>query len=247
MDPYRVTIKVTGTGHHTVFFKTGSVLGNWVALRITARPSTAGLWFVVDNFTFKEHKGVGEDLLHSTDFNASVMSGVNVSNDGLLWKPFNNTITTLSIVGTTDKKIQVNCTNVNDSRLTTEFVNVTGGAKYLVKFSMTEPEADKRLFLQLQFRSGTGAWTYFLQGTSYTGSGNYHFNFAVPAGADQLKVEFLRAAEGLNVPYTIDDFSITKLTPVDIRTTRVAIPEQARQEKIVCIGMDLMARRRIMK
>ncbi len=225
-DSYRVSMVQSGLGRRSIIFTTGATVGNYVALRISARPTaTAGLYFIVDNFTFKKHHGVNMVTNLSTDFNNATMSGVNVNDNGQIWTPGNNTITSLSVTGTTDKKIQVNCTNAADSRLMTD-VPIEGGKRYLVKFSTTQAVNDKRLFLQFSVRTAGGPWTITDQrGLTYFNSGDYQFNFTVPAGADELKVEFARtntnsAADGLDVPYTIDNFSLQR---VDVVTTTKAM------------------------
>ncbi|NII25345.1 hypothetical protein HB364_09650 [Pseudoflavitalea sp. X16] len=229
-DPYRAASLQSGTGHRTVIFTTGATVGSFVALRISARPATAGLYFVVDNFVLRKYTVVNQTQEYATDLNAAVMSGVNVDDNGQLWKPFNTSITSLSVTGTTDKKIQVNCTNVNDSRLISEFNNFTAGNKYLVKFTMGQSLPDKRLFMQLYGRTGTNSWTAIQTGIFFTGvAGDYQFNFVMPAGMDQVKMEFMRqntgsAIDGLNIPYTIDNFSIIRIEPIASQTTTVCEP-----------------------
>lgn len=230
-DAYRVSILQSGTGHRSIIFTTGAIVGSYIALRISARPSTAGLYFIVDNFTFKKYTVVNQTQEYATDLNAAVMSGVNVDDNGQIWQPRNSSITSLSVTGTTDKKIQVNCTNADESRITTDLpVAMVDGQRYLLKFSLGQSQADKRIYMQFLSRSGNGAWVYTThRGLWYTGSGNYQYNFELSAGVDQLRVEFLRQNlgapyDGLDVPYTIDNFSLTRIDPIASQTTIVCDP-----------------------
>ncbi|NII28739.1 hypothetical protein HB364_26900 [Pseudoflavitalea sp. X16] len=227
-DSYRVSILASGTGHRSIIFTTGATVGNFVAFRISARPSTAGLYFIVDNFSLKKYTLVNQTQEFATDFNTASMSGVDINDNGKLWKPLNASITSLSVVGTTDKKIQVACTNANDSRMMTDLpVVVANGRRYLMKFSVEQSQADKRVYLTILTRSGGGVWTATSHtGLFYLGSGDFQYNFELPAGADQMQVHFSRfntgnTFDGLDVPYTIDNFSVVYLEPKDKKTVTV--------------------------
>ncbi len=120
------------------------------------------------------------------------MSGVNVNDNGQVWTPFNSSITSLSLVGTTDRKIKVNCTNVNDSRVKTT-LPLAGGYDYILRFNLAEDSADKRMFLNVFSRVG-GVWTNtFYQGLFYFGTGNNMVNMQFPFGADSIRLEFQRS------------------------------------------------------
>ncbi len=226
--PYRVTSVQAGTGHRSIVFTTGSTLGTYLTFRASARPATAGLYFVIDNFVFRKYKAVDQQQYYGTDFSAAVMSGTDVYDNGRLFRPWTSLTTSLSVVGTVDKKIQVSAETVNNSRLRTDMPAI-GGVPYLVKFTLGQAEPDKRAFIELLYRTGGGTWTNFSQGLFYYGSGDYQLNFTLPAGADELRVGFLRnntgsSYDGLGVPYTIDNFSVTRITPQEQMIVTVCDP-----------------------
>lgn len=226
--PNRVMTVEAGTGHRSIVFTTGPTLGTYLTFRASARPATAGLYFVVDNFVFRKYKSVTQTTHYSTDFSEAVMSGVDVYNQGKLFRAWTTSTTSLSIVGSADKKIEVSAGTVNESRLRVD-VPAIGGIPYLVKFSLGQPVADKRVYIELLYRSGGGGWTTAYQGLFFTGSGDYLLNFTLPAGADELRVGWLRnntgsSFDGLGVPYTIDNFSITHIAPQEQLAVTVCDP-----------------------
>lgn len=222
-DPYRVINVKTGLGHHSIIFTTPVVLPTYIRLRVGSDIKTAGTYFVIDNFTARKYQLVNQSEIVKANFDAAVVSGVNVLSDGLTWTPLNNSMTTLSVTGTTNKQILVTCTNVNESFLRSE-INLAGGQHYILRFTMAQSLADKRLGLRIYARIN-GVWVSTeTVGITYTSSGDYMINFSNPQGADKIMVEFTRGNsgqpyDGYNVPYTIDNFSITRIDPIASQTT----------------------------
>lgn len=183
----------------------------------------------------KKYSAAEQVTSYTTDFNAAVMSGVNVNDNGQIWTPFNSSMTSLSVDGSTDRRIKVTCTDVNTSRVKTTRA-LAGGYNYTLRFTLAQDSADKRMFLNVFARIG-GAWTATLyQGLFYFGTGNNLLNVEWPAGADSIRVEFLRFStpasyDGLTTPYYIDNFSISRLDTFSKRKVTVCDPPPAGEEK----------------
>ncbi|AXY74707.1 hypothetical protein D3H65_12250 [Paraflavitalea soli] len=242
-DGYRVSIIQSGTGHRSIVFTTGATVGTYVAFRISARPATAGLSFLVDNFSLKKYTTVNQVLVHATDFNSAEVSGTNIVENEHIWKPTDGSGTSLTLIGSTDKKIQVNATNLTNCKLSTD-LPVEGNKRYLLKFSASQPNAEKYIFIQLWARTGVGPWTITDQrGFFYIGSGDFQLNFTAPSGADELRVEWVRANSGTPTvaqdwPYTIDNFSLHRVDLVTSVKTMVCDSTGGEQKGLYRYGFN---------
>ncbi len=175
---------------------------------------------------------------------------MNINDNGQIWKPLNQTINKFSLTGTTDKKVEVNCTNLNESYLTTVYP-IVGGVNYLLKFRVDQVPTDKRLFLQIRSKTGSNSWAF----TDYRGCSirdqvitwltlqwrpgwillvwNFYALMEVQLPMDRMCLIVLIIS--VSVAWILLP---VKLLPY------VTVPMQ--QDK-VCIVMDLMARRMIMR
>ncbi|WP_276480271.1 LamG-like jellyroll fold domain-containing protein [Paraflavitalea pollutisoli] len=229
-DVYRVMTRKNGTGHHSFVFTTPAVMPQYIRLRISSNLISVGTFFSVDNFVCRKYKGeyVETPLVASANFDDGVMDGVNVLSNGMTFKPLLPENSTISLTGTTDKKITVNCTNVDQSHLMTD-IDAVSGQEYLLKFTMTQSLADKRMGMRIYSRIN-GVWDLGdLHGMFYVGSGNNIFNFKCPAGADRIRIQMFRSNsgqtyDGYNVPYTIDNFSLSHVVFLPGQTTTVCDP-----------------------
>ncbi|WP_315823137.1 RHS repeat-associated core domain-containing protein [Paraflavitalea speifideaquila] len=206
-------------------------------LRVTSNVTTAGTYFVVDNFVFKKYTAVEQTTSYSTDFNSAVKSGVNINDNGQLWIPFTSGVDNMTVDGSSDRRIRVSSTDMISSRIRTTRA-LAGGYHYILRFSSAQDSANKRLFLNV-FNRVNGVWGNTLyQGLFYVGNGNYLLNMDMPAGTDSIRVDFQRFAttppasyDGLTTSYYIDNFSITRLDTFSTRKVTVCDPPPAGEQK----------------
>lgn len=227
-SPYRVMTRKTGLGHHSIIFTTPSVLPQYIRLRISANQTGIGTWFVVDNFVARKFQVVNEVEVIKANFNEAVVNTGSITSGGMEWSNFVPTANTISLIGTADKKFKVTCTTVDESRIKGDF-DLSGGGNYILRFNMAQDVEEKRLNLRM-YSFSNGVWTAIESLTSiYMRSGDQLFNFVYPTGATRLRLEFLRSNsgesyDGYNVPYTLDNVSVSRIDPVASQTTIVCDP-----------------------
>lgn len=215
-QPYRVLTQKTGIGHYSLLCTLPATY-DFLRLRVSAVQAGAGQSFVVDNLVVRKIPLSSEALQYSTDFNTAVMNGVNVNDSGQTWIPFSGTTTTLSVIGTTDRKIKVSPSTINDSQLQSDF-NLVGGKNYVARFALAQDSANARIYLDLYTRTSS-VWTLSdSRSVISLGSGSYMLNFTQPVGSDGVRFLFRRNTDAPTIPYTLDNFSINRLDTIGRQT-----------------------------
>ena len=213
-QPYRVLTQKTGMGHYALLC-TMPATYDFLRLRVSAVQAGTGQYFVIDNLVVHSLPLSTEALLYNTDFSNAVMSGVNVVDGSQTWVPTNGTATTLSVDNTgSNPKIKVSPSTTTDSQVQTDF-SLAGGKDYIARYTLAQSDSTKRIYLDLYSRT-SGAWSLTdSRSVIYLGyNGSDLLNFTLPAGADGVRFLFRRSTDAPTIPYTIDNFSISRLDTV---------------------------------